>query len=147
VRSAPRTPTGLQPAVDPWPDAAPPAWTPDPAATVIKDPRQTRPMSPAPRPVSPPRPATAQTRVWENPPAPRPQVARSAARPPAPKRKPRRRRRFLRFVQVLLSVLVLISVPLVAMLLAYGYGNGHSIEEDARDVVADIARLLGLWLR
>jgi molecular chaperone DnaK len=147
VRSAARTPTGLQPAVDPWPDAAPPAWTPDPAATVIKDPPQTRPMSPAPRPVSPPRPATAQTRVWENPPAPRPPVARPAARPPAPKRKHRRRRRFLRFVQVLLSVLVLISVPLVAMLLAYGYGNGHSIEEDARDVVADIARLLGLWLR
>jgi molecular chaperone DnaK len=48
---------------------------------------------------------------------------------------------------VLLSILVLISVPPAAMLLAYGYGNGHSIEQDARDVVADIARLLGLWLR
>jgi len=48
---------------------------------------------------------------------------------------------------VLLSILVLISVPLIAMVLAYGYGNGHSIEQDARDVLDDIARLLGLWLR
>ena len=33
-----RTTSDLQPAVDPWPHAAPPSWAPDPAATVIKRP-------------------------------------------------------------------------------------------------------------
>ena len=50
-------------------------------------------------------------------------------------------------MQVLLSIVVLITVPLVAMVLAYGYGNGDAIEEDARHVLEDIARYLGLWLK
>src|SRR6185295_12583302 len=71
VPSAPRTPTGLRPAVDPWPDAAPPAWTPDPAATVIGSP-------------PPPRPALAATRVFPSrPPAVRPQPPAQAPKPQA----------------------------------------------------------------
>ncbi len=47
-------------------------------------------------------------------------------------------------MQVLLSILLLIAVPLLAMVLAYGYGNGESIGEDALAVLRDIARSLGL---
>lgn len=143
----------LRPAVDPWPHAAPQEWTPDPAATVIKEYSPEPPVSPAP----PSPPPLARTTRWETPPpvnrpAPRPVAARPVPRPVAarpapqpPKRRPKRRgRRFLRFLQVLISVLVLITVPLVAMLLAYGYGNGYDIEDDARHVVQDIARYLGL---
>jgi hypothetical protein len=161
VPSASRTTAGLQPAVDPWPHAAPTTWTPDPAATVIKDP-PVSPAAPPPsvtRPMSPPARTTSPTRRWEQPqppPAPPRQTSRPAsrakARPSArtaPQRPPKRRRRgrFVRFLQILLSVLALIAVPLVAMLLAYGYGNGDSIEQDARHVIEDIARLVGLSLR
>ncbi len=71
------------------------------------------------------------------------------APPPAPtrpqkKRRPRRRGRFLRFLQVLLSIVVLLAVPLLAMVLAYGYGNGDSIQKDAEHVIEDIARFVGL---
>ena len=62
---------------------------------------------------------------------------------PAPPRR-RRGRGFLRFLKVLLSVLTMIVVPVVALVLAYGYGNGQSIVEDARDVATDIGRFLGL---
>ncbi len=156
----------LRPAVDPWPHAAPQTWTPDPGATVIKDSSSWTPPPPAPavaatRPMSPARPAPARpapARPAPARPAPAPAsvrapraVARPVSRPvppPAParpqKRRPRRRGRFLRFLQVLLSILVLIAVPLLAMVLAYGYGNGKSIEQDALTVLEDIARLLGL---
>jgi actin-like ATPase involved in cell morphogenesis len=133
----------LRPAVDPWPHAAPQEWTPDPGATVIKEYSPEPPVSPAPRSAPP----LARTARWDTPPPPtRPPPRQQAARPaPRPaKRRPRRRGRFLRFVQVLISVLVLITVPLVAMVLAYGYGNGDAIEEDARHVLEDIARYLGL---
>nr|WP_296076798.1 hypothetical protein [uncultured Actinoplanes sp.] len=60
-------------------------------------------------------------------------------------RKPKRRRGgFLRFLQVLLSVLVMIAVPLVALVLAYGYGNGHSLQQDTVDLIDDIRKLLGV---
>ena len=36
------------------------------------------------------------------------------------------------------------KVPVLAMVLAYGYGNGQSIVSDARDVFEDIGRYLGL---
>jgi hypothetical protein len=199
-----RTPTGLQPAVDPWPHAAPPVWAPDPAATVIRDPPArasappfvARPVSPAPRPAAQPRPATrpaahtepasrpaAQPRPATRPAAhtepasrpaaqPRPPTrpaaqARAAtaptrrwdeselpgaaarARPDKAKRPPKKRRRgrFVRFLQILLSIAVLVAVPLVAMVLAYGYGNGEPIEDDITAVVEDVARLVGLSLR
>ncbi|HEU4349821.1 MAG TPA: Hsp70 family protein [Actinoplanes sp.] len=150
-----------RPAVDPWPHAAPPSWTPDPAATVIGDPpvsppapsppararaplSDTRPMSPVPHPASPARthpdyrrPTGPPTRRWEpSPPARRPARKKQRNR--------RRRGRFVRFLQILFSIVVLTAVPLAAMLLAYGYGNGDPIQEDARHVIEDIAKLVGL---
>lgn len=129
---APQPLTGsLRPAVDPWPHAAPQEWTPDPGATEIKE------FTPPPVP-PPDRPRVAATARWQPPP---PQVKK----PSAPNK--RRRGGFVRFLQVLLSIAVLIAVPLLAMVLAYGYGNGDAIEDDARHVLEDIARYLGLWLK
>jgi hypothetical protein len=121
----------LRPAVDPWPDAAPEHWAPDPAATVIKDPFPWTPPPPAP--------VVAATRPMS------PAGARPA--PPPAVRRPRRRGRFRRLLQVLLSVLVLVAVPLAATVLAYGYGRGTSPQQSAADVLDGIARLLGLSLR
>ena len=155
--------TGLQPAVDPWPHAAPERWAPDPGATVIKEYSPEPPVSPAPRQAPrrqapPPRPVPrqmARTTNWESSPPqnrpvpqPVPRAVPKAKVKAAPKpKKPKRRGRFLRFLQVLISILVLITVPLVAMVLAYGYGNGDAIQEDAQHVVEDIARYLGFSLR
>jgi hypothetical protein len=132
----------LRPAVDPWPDAAPEQWTPDPGATVIKEYSPEPPVSPAPVTPAP----LAHVDAWNTPP---PRTAPAQRRPaPAPKpRRPRRKGRFLRFLQVVISIIVLIAVPVLAMVLAYGYGNGESIVQDARHVFEDIARFLGLWLR
>jgi hypothetical protein len=153
--------TGLQPPVDPWPDADHGAWVPDPHATVATaKPRfdgaprvpsapaaptrsATRPMSPAmppARPVSPPPQATSR---------PVPVTREQPARPPAAvrkvkKRKPKRRGRFRRAVQVLFSILVMIVVPLLALLVAYGYGNAEPLTTDAENLVHDIASLLGI---
>ncbi|MFI5888974.1 Hsp70 family protein [Actinoplanes sp. NPDC051513] len=148
--------TGLQPAVDPWPDADPGHWVPDPQATVatakprfdgappvrkmppIPPPSDTRAMSPVKavsRPVSPPPQATRPPRtrqVTQRPPAP-------------PKRKPRRRRgRFLRFLQIMLATIVMIVVPLIALVVAYGYGNAEPLTVDAENLVKDLAHLLGI---
>jgi molecular chaperone DnaK len=66
--------------------------------------------------------------------------ARPAARP-----RPRRRSGgFLRFLQVLLSVLMMIAVPLVALVVAYGYGNGQPLLDDAVNLYEDILQLLGI---
>jgi hypothetical protein len=67
-------------------------------------------------------------------------------RDPAPKgRKPKRRTSgFVRFLQILLSAIVMIVVPVTAMVVAYGYGNGTSLEVDAQNLVRDIAGLLGI---
>jgi actin-like ATPase involved in cell morphogenesis len=182
--------TGLQPAVDPWPDADPSHWTPDPHATMPTPPMSfdssgrvvqgygsapktaggasrvprgyagvapgagvSRPTSPAPegRPVSAPtaRPVSAPTaRPVSTPPA-RPVSAPPKTRPqpsqPSRPTRPTKRRsgRFRRALQILLSMLVMIAVPVAAMVLAYGYGNGDSLREDATNLVRDIAGLLG----
>ncbi|MFF5293545.1 Hsp70 family protein [Paractinoplanes globisporus] len=154
--------TGLQPAVDPWPDADPGHWVPDPHATVATakprfdgappvrakqaapPTRDTRPMSPVKatsRPVSPP-PQAAPRVISPPTPPPRTRVA-----PPAKvaKRRPRRRRgRFVRALQIMLSIVVMIAVPLAALLVAYGYGNGDSLTVDAENLVRDIRSLLGI---
>ena len=199
--------TDLQPAVDPWPDAAHGPWVPDPHATVAttpppfirpsaaapkptgsattrpagsvpkqptaldrgtsrppvsagrptaspvsspvspsssssgrerpggvplkSSPSPTRPMSPS-RPVSSSRPGSSPQAV-RRPPAPRPQ----------PTRRPRRRTgRFLRGVQILLSMLTMIAVPLAALVVAYGYGNGLPIVTDAENLVNEILDFL-----
>jgi molecular chaperone DnaK len=140
--------TGLQPAVDPWPDADHSSWVPDPHATLpTPKPQFERPVStpPAPvvparpissrpissRPVSPPRPASVPR------PRPQPQVSQAV-------RRGKRPGGFLRLLQVLLSLIVMIVVPLAALLLTYGYGNGLSIEEDARNLIEEIRSLLGI---
>ena len=143
--------TGLQPAVDPWPDADH-GWVPDPHATVptpkpkFERPISTPPMSSASlmspphgmasvshsissRPVSPPRPPISHPR-------PPTQVSQAV-------RRTKKRGGFLRFLQVLVSVAIMIVVPLAALLLAYGYGNGLPIQEDAANLIGDIRDLLG----
>jgi actin-like ATPase involved in cell morphogenesis len=150
--------TGLQPPVDPWPDADHGHWVPDPDATV-PTPRNfgapavpvkaqatgTRPMSPATpptRPVSPSPQATGKAAVKPKPQkAQKPQKEQKTQKQKRPKR---RTGRFARFLQILLSVLAMIIVPLAALLLAYGWGNGEAIQDDAVDLVKDIADLLGI---
>jgi len=152
--------TGLQPAVDPWPNADHGNWVPDPQATVATaKPRfeaapPVRPKSPAPprRDTRPMPPVKATSR----PVSPSPQATplprthpRTLVAPPAKvaKSRPRRRRgRFLRFLQIMLSIVVMVTVPLAALLAAYGYGNGNgdSLEVDAHNLVRDIVNLLGI---
>ncbi|GAA2612177.1 Hsp70 family protein [Paractinoplanes durhamensis] len=159
--------TGLQPAVDPWPDADHGHWVPDPQATVATPrfenlppvhqppppdptPSPSRPMSPAmapTRPVSPP-PQAAPRKMpvtRSQPVTPLPPPARVAKARPARVPKPKRRRGgFLRFLQLLFSFVVMLGVPVVALVLAYGYGNGESIQDNAVDLVRDILDLIGM---
>ena len=97
--------------------------------------------APAPsRPISPPPPSASK-----RPSAPPPKTApRRESTPPRPARRPRRRGRFKRFVQVSFSVLVMIVVPLAALVAAYGYGNGKSLPVDVGNLVTDIRELLGI---
>ncbi|MFG1602564.1 Hsp70 family protein [Actinoplanes sp. NPDC049265] len=129
----------IRPAVDPWADAPPMPWAPDPSATVVNEPFST------------PVPVPAQTRPFAehtSRPITRSQPVRPVPPPqpaakPAKVRKPRRRTRgFVRFLQILLSVLVLVTAPVLAMAMAYGYGNGEPFITDVREVFADIARLI-----
>jgi molecular chaperone DnaK len=144
--------TGLQPPVDPWPHAGHGHWVPDPDATVA-----------TPRPVAAPRVPANGARSESRPMSPAAPAARPAARPvssppqarktttrsmPAKTGRPRKVRRrsgkFVRFLQILLSIVVMIAVPLAALVLAYGYGDGDSLTDNATNVVKDIAGLLGL---
>ncbi|GLY03654.1 MULTISPECIES: Hsp70 family protein [Actinoplanes] len=182
-------PVHLRPPVDPWPDADPASWRPDPDATAAatpppreawalpqqrngasgvlpgnagpapRVPRQTRPVVAHARPISPVaaqtrpvspamgsvRPAS-QGRAVAAAPRPAPATSR-ATEPQAPAgkaRKTRRRGGFLRFLQIVLSLLTMILVPIAALVLAYGYANGNPLEQDAIDVFNDILRLLGV---
>jgi hypothetical protein len=47
----------------------------------------------------------------------------------------------LRFLQILLSVIVLITVPVAAMILAYSYGTGDPFREAATQLAEEIADL------
>ncbi|SDT77377.1 Hsp70 family protein [Actinoplanes derwentensis] len=62
----------------------------------------------------------------------------------APARRPRRRGRLVRVIQILFSIVVMITVPIVALVLAYGYGNAQPIQDDAINVFRDILNLVGL---
>ena len=68
-------------------------------------------------------------------------VAANQQPEPAPRKK---RGRFLRGVQILLSVLAMLLIPLAALVLSYGYGNKVPLREDAVNVFKDLAKLLGL---
>jgi molecular chaperone DnaK len=153
--------TGLQPPVDPWPDADPGHWLPDPQATVATPKPRFDGPSPVREDAVPPVREGGAPRVREKAPMPPtrpisspPQTSGTAAvkrRPPAPARsrpakykRPRRRGRFKRFLQIVLSVLVMIVVPLAALVLSYGYGNGDSLPADAENLVRDVRDLLGI---
>jgi hypothetical protein len=86
---------------------------------------------PAPQPS---RRETSPTSRWEAQPAPRQAAARPAGR--------RRRSGFVRFIQVLLSIVVLIAVPLAAMVFAYSYGTGQSLPDAANNLVNDLEGIL-----
>jgi hypothetical protein len=113
----------------------------------------TRPLSPArptvPNPRREPRDAARQSSrgAQARPPGaePRPAGTRPAARPPAarpPARsRPRRRGRFLRSLQIMLSVIVLITVPVAAMILAYSYGTGEPFQDAAIQLAHDLKDL------
>ncbi|GAA4968128.1 Hsp70 family protein [Actinoplanes utahensis] len=160
------TPPHLRPPVDPWPHAAD-AWRPDPDATVATSPPEHESRTPVPprQPGSPQRPSRPQPPVVAHarpisPVAPPAAPAVGSARPPSPVRataapakpapeparvrRPRRRSRVVRALQVLLSLVMMVTVPLVALVLAYGYGNAKPIEQDAIQVFEDIRELLGL---
>nr|WP_221375897.1 Hsp70 family protein [Actinoplanes polyasparticus] len=143
--------TGLQPPVDPWPDADHSSWVPDPHATVpTPKPVFHPPAAPAsPGPVTS-RPVTSRP-ITSRPVTPRPASSPPTfhARPPARVEQAVRRQRkrtggFLRFVQILLSILVMIAVPVAALVIAYGYGNGYPIRTDIENLISDLGDLLGI---
>ncbi|WP_436526880.1 Hsp70 family protein [Actinoplanes sp. HUAS TT8] len=123
-----------------------------------KAPKPTQPVMAHARTVSPPTPVSGRVVSPSTPVSGRAVVAPPAARvaeqkkrkqkapkPVRQQRPPKRRRNpFLRFLQVLLSILTMICVPLAALILAYGYGNGISWTQDAINVFNDIASLLHL---
>ena len=75
------------------------------------------------RPVSPAQPRSTE---WAGPAA----------------RRPRRPGKFLRFLQILLSIVVLITVPIAAMILAYASRTGEAPQEAAIQLLKDLAALL-----
>jgi hypothetical protein len=49
----------------------------------------------------------------------------------------------VRFLQVLLSITVLVVTPVVAMVFAYSYGTGEPLRDAATHLVQDLQDLLG----
>jgi hypothetical protein len=90
------------------------------------------PTSPARGVVGVPRSPAALPR-----PRQRPKQARAA--------RPRRRGRFLQFVQMLLSIGLLVNAPIVAAVVAYGYGNGRPLTDDAYQLAVDLLRVVQSW--
>ncbi|MBL7255202.1 Hsp70 family protein [Paractinoplanes lichenicola] len=143
--------TGLQPAVDPWPDADH-GWVPDPHATVptpkpkFEPPVSTPPVASSP-PASPPSHGMAAVRpVSSRPVSPsRPPISRPRPQPQVSQavRRTKKRGGFLRALQILFSTAIMILVPLAALVIAYGYGNGKPILVDAENLWEDIRSLLG----
>ncbi|GGQ38514.1 Hsp70 family protein [Couchioplanes azureus] len=117
----------LPPAVDPWPDATQ-QWQRDPEATMAVSPAAVHPVSPVPRPVSPPldmaHPRGATVR-WEQPPV------------------RRRGGRVLRGVQILLSVVLLVTAPVVALLVAYSISAEVPFDASMSSLIEDLRRLTG----
>jgi actin-like ATPase involved in cell morphogenesis len=92
----------------------------------------------APRPPSVPQQQKAPRK------APKQQQHQPQQQRPQPKPK-RRKSRVLRFFQLLLSMLTMICVPVVALIVAYGYGNpGSSWQQDAVNVFNEIRNLVHL---
>ncbi len=169
IRPELAVPLHMRPPVDPWPDADPPHWRADPDATMPTSPpphegrtsrpprqdsgphrtkpappRTTHPVMAQSRPVSPPTPVSGRAVVAPPRPVHAPEKKRKAPKPVKQRPAQRRRNPFLRFLRVLISLLTMICVPLAALILAYGYGNGEPWQQDAVDVFNDIAKLLHL---
>jgi hypothetical protein len=166
VRSRPDGSPVPLPAVDPWPHAAQ-DWTPDPEATVASEPswrieshrapggRTASPAAPT-RPISPPAPTPPARSVSAGhpvspaqPATARPSPARPAPSRPAPSRPPppsgrtrRRSRGFTRFLQVLLSLIVMIAAPVAALVVAYSYSTGASLPDSAVQVAGELRDLI-----
>jgi actin-like ATPase involved in cell morphogenesis len=88
--------------------------------------------------------ADRQPRARE--PVPPASVRRPAARPPAAVR-PRPRRHpggFVRLLQVLFSIVLLIAAPVAAMVFAYSYGTGEPLQVAATQLVHQLRELLGI---
>ena len=47
-----------------------------------------------------------------------------------------------RFLQVLLSIIVLIAAPVVALVFAYSYGTGESLQESTTQLLSELRNLL-----
>jgi hypothetical protein len=88
-----------------------------------------RPVKPPARPAAKTRPG--RTTKWQAPPP----------QPPARKRR-RPFRGLFRFIRFFLSVLVLVTVPLVAMVAAYSVIAGVTMEEAVGFILDDVQRLL-----
>jgi actin-like ATPase involved in cell morphogenesis len=145
------------PRKDGWPSSpvpqrqpAPPPRGTRPTKPVVAHARPISPVGAAAHPASPAmgsaRPVPPARAVAAAPRAPQRQPsvpqASSPARP-GKQKKPKRRGRALRGLQILLSLLAMVTVPLVALVLAYGYANGEPLDQDAVNVLKDIARLIG----
>ncbi|GAA4592309.1 actin-like ATPase involved in cell morphogenesis [Actinoplanes octamycinicus] len=117
-----------------------------PANPVVAHARPVSPVTGSARPVSgravvaAPRPPSVPQQPARKPPKSAPPQVKQQK-----KAKPKRRRsRLLRFFQVLLSLLTMICVPVAALIVAYGYGNPGTWQEDAVDVFKQIASLVHL---
>jgi hypothetical protein len=149
----------VPPAVDPWPHAKEEQWVDDPHGTVVSGHWETPTPTPPPTPVSGSpvsgAPATGPVRasvaVRTPPPttpkpprAPKPaKVARTRPQPrPQQVRRPRRTGGFVRFLQILISMVILIAAPVLAAVAAYGYGNALPPEQDAINLGRDLLRLI-----
>jgi molecular chaperone DnaK len=126
----------MRPPVDPWPHAE--ARLPDPDETVADD-GIWRPANSPPRSGPAPAPPAAAGRDSRRNGSP---SRGTAARPAPPESGKRRPGRFLRFLEVLLSIIVLITVPLAAMVLAYSYGTGEPFRDAALELARDLRDLI-----
>jgi molecular chaperone DnaK len=157
-------PSDMPPAVDPWPHARNDQWVDDPHGTVVNERWEPPTPTPTATPVSgspvsgsqaagaavPTQPVRASVAVRPPPPKPVKQAKQPRpARAPQPSRpakvrpvRPRRTGGFLRFLQILMSVVVLIAVPTAAAVAAYGYGNALPLEQDAINLGRDLLRMI-----
>ncbi|BFU42760.1 Hsp70 family protein [Krasilnikovia sp. MM14-A1004] len=107
-----------------------------PTATRAK--RSADPVSSAARPV-----------VGAVPPAspPQPPASKGRRKPaPAPeRRRPRRRSRFVRFLQFLLSAAVLLAAPVAALVVVYAMKTDQSVRDAAYELARDAYHLFRQW--
>ncbi|GAB1694055.1 Hsp70 family protein [Krasilnikovia sp. M28-CT-15] len=106
----------------------------------------TRALPPA-DPVSPAaRPASGAVPPASSPARPASKGRRKPA--PAPeRRRPRRRSRFVRFLQFLLSAAILIVAPVVALVVVYAMKTDQSVRDAAYELLRDGYHLLRDWKR